>query len=89
MATTTAVLLLAGTIIMLFSSTMRPEPEPPRNGITISFNEPSFNDQTFNEYIKTDLSAFVRDKNIFVADQLMEIIVLHRSIVYVKQKELE
>ena len=54
MATTTAVLILAGTIIMLFSSTMRPEPEPPRNGITISFNEPSFNDQAFNDYIKTD-----------------------------------
>ena len=42
-----------------------------------------------NEYIKTDLSAFSRDKNIFSADQLMEIIILHRSIVYVKQKELE
>lgn len=42
-----------------------------------------------NEYIKTDLTAFDRDKNIFTPDQVMEIIVLQRSIIYVKQKELE
>ena len=50
MTITTAVLILAGIFIMLFSSTMRPEPESPKNGIVINVGDSLY----INDYIKTD-----------------------------------
>lgn len=54
MAITTAVLILAGGIIMFFSSTVRPEPAPRLEQITITMSTPDFNDQTIREFINTD-----------------------------------
>lgn len=58
MAITTTVLLLAGFIIMLFSSTMRPEPKPfPEQANSESFapNSAAYaNESNMDEYIKTD-----------------------------------
>lgn len=54
MAITTAVLILAGTIIMLFSSTMRPEPKPFPNEPAMNVNEPMGPADSFEDYIKTD-----------------------------------
>jgi len=60
MATTTAVLFLAGVFIMLFSSGMRPEPKPlPESTITtIEIEAPDstrkFSSLELNDYIETD-----------------------------------
>ena len=50
MTITTVVLILAGAFIMLFSSTMRPEPEPPKNEVVINVGDSFYID----DYIKTD-----------------------------------
>ena len=61
MAITTAVLILAGSSIMLFSSTLRPEPKPfasPMPFDVTDFDTPnppdSYNNQELKDYIKTD-----------------------------------
>lgn len=54
MTVTTVVLVLSGGFIMLFSSTMRPEPKP-RPETEFNIQNPSFNDdQEIREYIKND-----------------------------------
>lgn len=50
MAITTAVLIIASVFIMLFSSTMRPEPKP----LTITNSPTNYNEQELNIFIKTD-----------------------------------
>jgi hypothetical protein len=40
------------------------------------------------EYVKTDCSVFRREEN-FLANRVIEIIILHRSIIYFKERELE
>lgn len=54
MSVTTAVLILAGVFITLFSSNMRPEPKP---RIEVNYSMPStgnYNDEELKLYIKTD-----------------------------------
>ena len=54
MAITSAVLVFSGILIMLFSSTMRPEPRPHPD---VGFNAPSqepYDNQELQEYIKND-----------------------------------
>lgn len=54
MAVTTAILILSGSLIMIISSTTRPEPKPHRD---FSYNQPalvSYNDQELKEFIKND-----------------------------------
>ena len=54
MAVTTAILVLSGSLIMIISSTTRPEPKPHRD---FSYNQPtpvSYNDQELKEFIKND-----------------------------------
>ena len=57
MAITTAVLILAGVSIMLFSSSFRPEPKAPfntpNNEMVIEINSNGYN-QEITEYIKND-----------------------------------
>ncbi len=51
MAITTAILALSGTLIMLFSSTTRPEP---KFRIELDYNVSQVGDQEIREFIKTD-----------------------------------
>lgn len=56
MTITTVVLVLAGVVIMLFSSTMRPEPKEPVESVMIDVFDSTqgFTHQELNDYIKTD-----------------------------------
>lgn len=55
MAITTIVLVFAGVFIMLFSSTMRPEPKPhPEPDYSTVLNPSTYNDQELKAYIEND-----------------------------------